>query len=402
MADRQQLHVGFWFLAVSGGMGLFIVQILVHMMGPLLVDMAADLNVSVAVAGQLSALTAVSWFATALFAGPLSDTYGRKRMLLIGLWVATIGTLGMGFASNFPMAVFFRVMTGFAGIISPCVSALLSDFIPLERRGKGLGFMVVGGNIAGVAGVPLITILAQVADWRWSFIATGISTAAIGAYLTMFLPESRPGAVGGLNVFGRMKPLLRHPPMWDLTVVNLLVRATFMAFLTYFPAFLIVRQGISTAEVALPMAFIGVGLVVASGGGGALADTRFKLRIPAAGLAVAAVLGVILFNTHLSLPMAVALGVAFCLAVYTPFPVAITFFSMLGGRRLRGAAMGVVAFSNQGGTLLGPALGGLALQLGGYGAVGLLCFAMGALGAAYAVLRLRQSRIVPIDAAEGS
>ena len=150
------------------------------------------------------------------------------------------------------------------------------------------------------------------------------------------------------------------------------------------------------------MALIGVGLVVASGGGGALADTRFKLRIPAAGLAVAAVLGVILFNTHLSLPMAVALGVAFCLAVYTPFPVAITFFSMLGGRKLRGAAMGVVAFSNQGGTLLGPALGGLALQLGGYEAVGWLCFAMGALGAAYAVLRLRQSRIVPIDAAEGS
>ncbi|PZC45811.1 MAG: putative arabinose efflux permease, MFS family [Chloroflexi bacterium] len=399
MAGQQRVKPGFWFLAVSGGMGLFIVQILVHMMGPLLVDMAEDLNVSVAVAGQLSSITAISWFATALLAGPLSDTYGRKKMLLIGLWVATLGTLGMGFAWDFPSAVFFRIMTGFAGIISPSVSALVSDFTPIERRGKGLGIMVVGGNMAAVIGVPLITILAQLVDWRWSFFATGIYAAAIGVYLTVFLPESKPDSTGGLNVFGRMKPLLRHPPMWDLTIVNLLVRATFMAFLTYFPAYLIVSHGISTAQTALPMALIGVGLIVASGGGGALADTKFRLKVPVVGLCLAAVLGVVLFNVDVSLSVAVALGVAFCLAIYTPFPVAITIFSMLGGQRLRGAAMGMVAFSNQGGSLLGPALGGLALGLGGYGALGVLCLGMGALGAAVAVVRLRERRIVPVDAA---
>ena len=68
--------------------------------------------------------------------------------------------------------------------------------------------------------------------------------------------------------------------------------------------------------------------------------------------------------------MLVALGFVFTTTIFAAFPVFILLLSLIGGRRLRGTVMGIAPFSNQGGALLGPALGGLALSLGGYGAIG--------------------------------
>ena len=55
------------------------------MLGPLLVDLAEEFRTSVAVAGQLAAATSITWAITAPLVGPLSDTYGRRRIVLTGL-----------------------------------------------------------------------------------------------------------------------------------------------------------------------------------------------------------------------------------------------------------------------------------------------------------------------------
>src|SRR5262249_19094862 len=62
------------------------------MLGPLLVALATAFHTSVAVTGQLTAATALPWGLTALLAGPVSDTYGRRRLLLTGLLLLMLGT----------------------------------------------------------------------------------------------------------------------------------------------------------------------------------------------------------------------------------------------------------------------------------------------------------------------
>jgi len=61
------------------------------MLGPLLVALAAAFHTSVAAAGQLAAAINLSWALTALFAGPISDTYGRRRVGLMGLLIMADG-----------------------------------------------------------------------------------------------------------------------------------------------------------------------------------------------------------------------------------------------------------------------------------------------------------------------
>src|SRR3954447_18442615 len=66
----------------------------VTMLGPLLVDLSHELDVSLGRAGLLAAALAVSWAVAAPFAGLLSDRFGRRPMIVLalsGLGIVTVG-----------------------------------------------------------------------------------------------------------------------------------------------------------------------------------------------------------------------------------------------------------------------------------------------------------------------
>jgi len=80
---------------------VFMVRAVMLMLGPLLVALADDFGTSIAVAGQLAAATFVTWGITAPLVGPISDTYGRKPVLLIGVLLMALGVLGSGAAWSY-------------------------------------------------------------------------------------------------------------------------------------------------------------------------------------------------------------------------------------------------------------------------------------------------------------
>ena len=93
---------------------VFLVRTAALMLGPLLVALAAAFHTLVAAAGQLAAAINLSWALTALFVGPVSDTYGRRRVGLTGLLVMAVGILGSIFAWNYGALLACRLLTGAA------------------------------------------------------------------------------------------------------------------------------------------------------------------------------------------------------------------------------------------------------------------------------------------------
>jgi len=96
-------------------MAVFLVNLSVLMLGPLLVALAHAFQTSVAIVGQLAAATAITWGITAPLAGPASDAYGRRRMLLTGLMLMALGILGALLAWNYTTLLVCRLLTGVGG-----------------------------------------------------------------------------------------------------------------------------------------------------------------------------------------------------------------------------------------------------------------------------------------------
>src|SRR5262247_410585 len=126
-------------LLVCLAAAIFLAMTVGLMLGPLLVALATAFHTSVAVTGQLTAATAITWGLTAFLAGPLSDIYGRRRMLLTGLMLTVLGTLSTAFAWNFGALLAFRCLSGVgAAMIIPNCLATVADVLPPAQRGKAM------------------------------------------------------------------------------------------------------------------------------------------------------------------------------------------------------------------------------------------------------------------------
>ncbi len=127
--------MGYRLLLGSMAFAAFLAITAVAMLGPLLVDMADALTVSVPVAAQLVTTAAAAWAAVVLFVGPFSDTYGRKPILLLGTSCVAAGSLGLGPTPSFAVAVGFSILVGIGGgMVPPTCIALIGDIFPEPRK----------------------------------------------------------------------------------------------------------------------------------------------------------------------------------------------------------------------------------------------------------------------------
>lgn len=74
-------------------LAIFLTMTAIAMPGPLLVEMSLELGSSVAVVGQLVTVAAGTWAFTAIVAGPFSDAYGRKPVLVLGAVLLGAGSI---------------------------------------------------------------------------------------------------------------------------------------------------------------------------------------------------------------------------------------------------------------------------------------------------------------------
>lgn len=100
-------------LLLSGVM--FLARTISLMLTPLLIALAAEFHISTAVAGQLATATYITWGLVAPLVGPISDTYGRRPVALLGLSLMALGILGSVLAWNYESLFACRLLTGMGG-----------------------------------------------------------------------------------------------------------------------------------------------------------------------------------------------------------------------------------------------------------------------------------------------
>lgn len=104
-------------------------------------------------------------------AGWLADTFGRKRMFLIGLAMFSIFSICASMSWSTSALIMFRILQAVGGgIISPTGMAIITDVIPPNQRGRALGLWGMGMMLAPAFG-PWMSglIVDNLDDWRLVF-----------------------------------------------------------------------------------------------------------------------------------------------------------------------------------------------------------------------------------------
>ena len=229
-----------------------------------------------------------------LFYGPVSDRLGRKGLIVGGMVLFALASIGAALSTSIEMLTVMRVMQAVGICAGPVLGrAVIRDVHGGHGAARMLGYVMGGFGVIAITGPFLGGVLVDAFGWQAPFVVmAGIGFAA-ALICWLLLPETRPdidanarrGAGAHLRTFA---VLLCTRPVLVYLLIGGLMQGAMFAWMSGSSFVLITVFGYSGTEYGLILPITVTGFTIASFAGGRLA-ARFALhRIIAAGLMLAA------------------------------------------------------------------------------------------------------------------
>jgi EmrB/QacA subfamily drug resistance transporter len=138
------------------------------------------------------------------FYGKLSDLYGRKPLLMIGIGLFLAGSALSGLSQDMTQLIFFRGIQGLgAGALFPISLAVIGDLFTPAERGKYQGLFGAVFGISSVVGPLLGGFLTEQISWHWIFyVNLPIGVVALAVIWRLLPTVRRPDASRNLDYLG--------------------------------------------------------------------------------------------------------------------------------------------------------------------------------------------------------
>jgi MFS transporter, AAHS family, benzoate transport protein len=359
-----------------------------------------------ATAGTVGSMAFLGMMIGAIFAGRMSDSWGRRRTIIACAALFSLFTILCAFSPNAFVFGGLRLLAGIGlGGLVPSANALVAELVPAKWRSTIATLMMsgvpIGGSIAAVAGIPLIPAF----GWPVMFLVAAVALLVVVPLGIRFLPETlaepRPGAKNA-NQTGGFKSLLRAPYLGMSLLFAVSTLVTLFAWYglgTWLPN-LMQLAGYNLGSALTFALALNLGAVVGSVAT-AWAGTRFgPIPTAIAAAAVAAVaLAVLVAGPPVGLVylMLVLAGVGThgtqCLiiaAVASHYPAHLRGTAL--GWALGVGRIGAVAAPQVGGLLLAAGLGVNSNFLAFAGAAAVAAILLGAIGAKIKAARISDAK----------
>lgn len=306
--------------------------------------------------------------------GVLSDRYGRKPILAIGVLGYAISLFLIGLAQSFTMLFIARSLSGIlSSATMPTAMAYIGDNTPQKEKGKGMGQLGAMSGIGVIIG-PLMGGLLSTDSLSLPFFV-GSGLAAIALLLVIFLlPESKPAAISTGDLIPSNEPIstpenVPPPSVLDIYLHVLLSPAGILLLLIFVMSFgmtnfqgmiglyVVDKLDFTTTQVGSLWMVMGAVLIVAQGGlVGPLTNKFGDLNLIKVGLLGGSLGFVMVASAWNYITTLLALGF-FILALAMIGPALNSYISNFAGKH-QGTVMGLNSAFTSLGKVLGPLWGG--------------------------------------------
>jgi len=151
---------------------------------------AEDLNVSLALAGQLVTVYSLAFAIGTPILVSLTSRAGRKKVLLGSLFSFIVGCFISYGSANLAMLMISRAILGVSsGVFLVVVFAVTAKLVPAEKLGRAIGTVVLGFSSAMILGVPIGIAVSNWFEWQTIFILLGIFSLFIAYAIFRLVPE---------------------------------------------------------------------------------------------------------------------------------------------------------------------------------------------------------------------
>ncbi|MBM6508143.1 MULTISPECIES: multidrug effflux MFS transporter [Staphylococcus] len=219
-----------------------------------------------------------------LFAGPISDSIGRRKPLWISMLIYTIASLGIVFVTNIQVMIALRFIQGITGGAASVISrAIASDMYKGKELTKFLSLLMLVNGVAPVIAPAIGGVILSFAVWRMVFIIlTVFGVLMVIGTLTKVpesLQEDEKDSNGIREMFKNFKHLLFTPKF----VLPMAIQGfSFIMLFTYISASPFIVQKIyhmSALQFSIMFAGIGITLIISSQLVGFLVDYVDRQRL---------------------------------------------------------------------------------------------------------------------------
>jgi DHA1 family bicyclomycin/chloramphenicol resistance-like MFS transporter len=173
----------------------------------------------------LSALLLCFGFSQLIW-GPVSDKYGRRPVLLAGLSLYVLASVGSALAAQVESLILWRALQGAAmGAPVMCARAMARDVYAPEQAARLMSKGLSGLGVIAVLCVPVGSVLSAYLGWRFALLALGVFAAVSLALVFFNFAETNqrrnPLALQPAMLLATWRGILQHPQFWAYALLAL-------------------------------------------------------------------------------------------------------------------------------------------------------------------------------------
>ncbi len=202
----------------------------------LLPQIAAGLNVSQAMAGQLITLYAAGSLMAVIPLAAMTRGWNRRTALLTAILGFLVFNTLTTFSTNYFVTLFARWMAGAAaGLAWGLLAGYARRMVPVHQQGRALSVAMLGAPVALSVGVPLGTWMGTLLGWRMAFGVMSAVTLLLVVWVMRKVPDY-PGQAAGQRQ--SLRHVIMMPGVRSILAVILLWMLTHNLLYTYIVPFL--------------------------------------------------------------------------------------------------------------------------------------------------------------------